>query len=407
MNGDIVTGEVRHHALFNRYFISIWAINLLAFISHTAMNSLCAVYMRHLGISNVFSGYLTLFFAVFAMAARFLCGSLSDRIGRRVLMMLSCLIMGAGVLCFGLVPVLFLMLIFRGLQGFGFSVNDQTISAATADVMPMEKIGLGFGSIWLGQAIATILASTLVSGAIAAGNYRTIFYTMTALMAGGVVLGFFCNYEKKPEYKANRSFSAPDQKGIWRYLEPKALPAAAITVFLGGGMAGVVYFLYYYAIEIGYQTPEIFFYFSAAFMLITNVLTARFSDRLHPLKLMVPCLLCGAVCNLLLSAAIGNPAVLFPVSGVFYGIAIGNGYPKLNQIAVKASPSSRRGAASATFYLAMDVGFGVFAVIWGWALDVVSFRVAFSGAAVCILVSLGLSLFFLGRKEHPLIQSGS
>jgi MFS family permease len=176
-----------------------------------------------------------------------------------------------------------------------------------------------------------------------------------------------------------------------------------MLVFLAGGMVGVSLYLYYYASEIGYETPQVFFYFSAAFMCLSNLYTARYSDRMHALKLMVPCLLVGAICNVLLAYAQGNAGLLFPIAGACYGFSLGIAFPMLNQIAVKASPPSRRGAASATFYLAMDIGVGGFSVIWGWALDVVSFRTAYSGAVICVLISLALSLFFLGRKKHPLI----
>jgi predicted MFS family arabinose efflux permease len=187
-------------------------------------------------------------------------------------------------------------------------------------------------------------------------------------------------------------------------MEPKALPSACMLVFLSGGMVGVSHFLFYYSTEIGYPTPERFFFVSASFMLLSNLFTARYSDRVQPLALMAPSLAGGVLCNVLLAAAIGNPAVLMPLAGVFHGFSLGIGFPMLNQIAVKASPASRRGAASATFYLAMDIGVGGFAVLWGWALDNWSFRTAYGGAAITIAISLALCFFFLGRKKHPLIQ---
>jgi MFS family permease len=345
------------------------------------------------------------FFMAFAIAARFVCGSLSDRIGRRLLLALSCIIMAVGIAGYSLLPVLFLLLIFRGFQGFGFSTNGQTVSAATADVMPKEKMGLGFGIVWIGQAIAAIAAAKLASAAIAAGNYGVTFFTLTALLTVGAILGYFCDYEKMQEYSSCRPEPAPDRKGIWRYLETKALPSAAILVFLAGGMVGVSIYLYYYATEIGYQWPERFFYVSAVFMFSSNLYTARYSDRMHALTLLLPCLAGGIVCNIALAFADGDAAgYLFPIAGAFYGFSLGIGFPMLNQIAVKASPPSRRGAASATFYLAMDVGVGGFSLLWGWALDAVSFRAAYSAAAFFIFVSLSLSIFFLGRKKHLLLR---
>jgi len=403
MSDDIVSGEPKRHALFNRYFIFIWFINLTAYISHSAMNNLSAVFVRDLGGSTVISGYVQFFFMAFAIAARFVCGSLSDRIGRRLLLALSCLIMAVGIMGYAVLPVMFLLLFFRGFQGFGFSTNGQTVSAATADVMPKEKMGLGFGIVWIGQAIAAIAAARLASAAIAAGKYETTFYTLTVLLTAGAILGYFCDYEKKGIFNTFRPGPAQERKGVWRYLETKALPSAVILVFLAGGMVGVSIYLYYYAAEIGYQWPERFFYVSAVFMFFSNLYTARYSDRMHALKLLLPCLAGGILCNIALAFADGGAAdYLFPVAGAFYGFSLGIGFPMLNQIAVKASPPDRRGAASATFYLAMDIGVGGFSLLWGLALEAVSFRVAYGAGAVFIFLSFALSIVFLGRKKRPL-----
>lgn len=384
--------------LFNRFFIFLWLINLAAMLVHSSLNSLIASYLEHLGFASSYNGYIGIVFAVFAIATRFLCGSLSDRVGRRLILGFSALLFAVGTFFYGFPVSMLTLLLFRGFQSFGYATNAQTVSAATADVVPPSRVGLGIGAIWLGSAVSQILSSTLVSRAIARGSYFALFMIMAAVLVVSTVLGLLCNYEKKSWFHRAEPAPEADTKGLRRYLEPRAVPAGIILIFACVSFVGVTHFFYNYSTSIGYAHPELFFYISAVVMFVQNVIVARFADRVHPLVLLTPGLLGGAVCHVLLSLSAGSPAVLIPLASVFYGLAMGTVNPMLNQIAVKASPDSRRGAASATFFFAMDIGFAIGTVFWGWAVERMTFSSLYLIAAVFMVLSLAMGCVFLLRR---------
>ena len=392
----------REPGLFNRFFIFLWLINLASMLAHSSLNSVIAPFIEYLGFSSAYNGYIGIVFAVFAIASRFLCGSLSDRVGRRLLLVLSALLFMIGALFYGILPASILsLLLFRGFQSFGYGTNAQTVSAATADVMPASKVGFGIGAIWLGMSVSQILSSALVSRAIANKTYFTLFMILAGVLVVAAVLGFLCNYEKKSWFRRAEPEQDSGERGLRRYMEPKAIPAGVILIFACVGFVGITHFFYSYVGSIGYAHPELFFYISAVIMFIQNVIVARFADKAHPLTLLTPGLLGGAVCHVLLSLSAGSPNVLIPIASVFYGLAMGTVNPMLNQIAVKASPDSRRGAASATFFFAMDVGFAIGTVFWGWAVAKMPFSTLYLIAAVFMLLSLAMGCVFLLRRKQP------
>ena len=70
--------------------------------------------------------------------------------------------------------------------------------------------------------------------------------------------------------------------------------------------------------------------------------------------------------------------------------AFGMLMPVFNTLAVQRAPAHRRGAASATFYLFIDIGIGLGSAIWGLVIDYLGFDAMFTGAAICLVPGTGL-----------------
>jgi len=92
------------------------------------------------------SGLLTLTFAVFQFICMPIVGGLSDRFGRRPIMLISLAGLAADFFLMALAPTILFLYIGRALSGM-FGATFSTANAYVADVSPPEKRAQNFGLI--------------------------------------------------------------------------------------------------------------------------------------------------------------------------------------------------------------------------------------------------------------------
>jgi DHA1 family tetracycline resistance protein-like MFS transporter len=180
----------------------IFSVVLLDVIGLTMLMPVSAYIVREYSADALSVTLLTVIYAAAQFLAAPLLGRLSDRYGRRPVLLLCVLGSAAGYFMFGLggaLWVLFLSRLIDGITGGNFSVA----SAYIADVTPPAEraknfalIGAAFGTGFvLGPAIGGALSTiSLAAPAYAAG-------TLSLLTA---ILGFFALPESLPAEKRNR-----------------------------------------------------------------------------------------------------------------------------------------------------------------------------------------------------------
>ena len=115
----------------------------------------------------------------------------------------------------------------------------------------------------------------------------------------------------------------------------------------------------------------------------------RLIDQLKPLPLLAAPTACGVACFALLATTTAEP--LFYSAGALFGLSMGLAYPLFNTVAVKCAPTERRGAASALYGLANDVGIGVGSVAWGAVIDSSGYTIAFWGGAAMLVATFAVA----------------
>ena len=89
---------------------------------------------------------------------------------------------------------------------------------------------------------------------------------------------------------------------------------------------------------------------------------------------------------------------LFILAAILFGGGYGTVQPPLNAIVISSCAPSRRGAANATFFAAMDLGIGIGAVAWG----VVSASFGYPsmyGSGLLFFVAAAFGIVVLRRKS--------
>ena len=198
----------------------------------------------------IWGGIMATSFAVMQFLFGPMLGSLSDRFGRRPVLILSLTVMSADYLVMAMAGSLWLLLAGRIVGGITAATH-ATASAYMADISAPEERAANFGLIGAGFGIGFVLGP-LIGGLLAEYGTRAPFWAAAALAGGNAIMGWLVLRETVTDAN-RRAFS-------WR----RANPFAALRSL--GRLPGLtpllaVYFLYYVAFAV---YPAVWAYFGQA-----------------------------------------------------------------------------------------------------------------------------------------------
>ena len=445
---DNSRGGSPREQLWSTTFVLVVASTLCCFMVGQGLNSSTSVYVALYGGTAAYAGVLAAVFSGAAAVVRLLSGPLIDGRGRRIVMLF-----GFAALIVGTVGPLFThdvapFVVFRILQGAGFSAVTTASATAAADALPASRMGEGIGYYGLGQALSMSVGPALALALVSADPPENLFVGATAIAVVGLAMIFLCRYEKHPEmlpeeavYRRrleegeseaartetaevaeaggraeaaeaaeattsaaqSRTEEQPRREGIAsRIFEKHALPGTLPMIVLSPAFGFVIFFVGLYGASLSVGSAGLFYTLSAVSMILVRLKSGAFMDRFAPIKILPLALACGLVAFAMLVACgtvlDGTPVrdAVFNLSGIVYGFCSGIALPLNQSVAVKNTPPERWGAANALFQLANDVGIGGACVIWGIVNDCFGFPVTICCAMCCIVAS-----YFVARAVYP------
>lgn len=443
--------ESPREQLWSTTFVLVVVSTLCCFMVGQGLNSSTSVYVALYGGTAAYAGVLGAVFSGAAAVVRLLSGPLIDGRGRRIVMLV-----GFAVLIVGTVGPLFThdvapFVVFRILQGAGFSAVTTASATAAADALPASRMGEGIGYYGLGQALSMSVGPALALALVSTDPPENLFVGVTAIAVVGLAMIFLCRYEKHPEmlpeeavYRRrleegeseaarmgaaealevtgragaaeaaeasetttstaqSRMEGQPRRESIAsRIFEKHALPGTLPMIVLSPAFGFVIFFVGLYGASLGVGNAGLFYTLSAVSMILVRLKSGAFMDRFAPIKILPFALACGLVAFAMLVACgtvlDGTPVrdAVFNLSGIVYGFCAGIALPLNQSVAVKNTPPERWGAANALFQLANDVGIGGGCVIWGIVNDCFGFPVTICCAMCCIVTS-----YFVARAVYP------
>lgn len=133
------------------------------------------------------SGFLTLTFAVFQFICMPIVGGLSDRFGRRPIMLTSLAGLAVDFFLMALAPTILFLYIGRALSGI-FGATFSTANAYVADVSPPEKRAQNFGLIGASFGVGFLLGP-VIGGILGEYGTRVPFYAAGTISLINVIYG--------------------------------------------------------------------------------------------------------------------------------------------------------------------------------------------------------------------------
>jgi DHA1 family multidrug resistance protein-like MFS transporter len=137
-------------------------------------------YVERLGAGGTELGLLVASYAVMRLICGPIWGNLSDRLGRKPVLMVGVFGYGITMILFGLATKLWMLFLFRTLSGILSSATSPTTMAYIGDSTPEKERGQGMGILGAAVGVGTIFGPGL-GGLLAGENLATPFF-----IAGGM-----------------------------------------------------------------------------------------------------------------------------------------------------------------------------------------------------------------------------
>ncbi len=152
---------------------------------------------QDLSSTSAIAGYLVAFYAALQFLFAPVIGNLSDRFGRRKVLLVSLAAYSINYLIAGLATVLWVLFLGRILTGIT-SATYATANALIADVSPPEERAQNFGLLGMAFGLGFIFGPS-IGGVLGEWDIRAPFFAAAGLAALNTLYGFFVLKETLPE----------------------------------------------------------------------------------------------------------------------------------------------------------------------------------------------------------------
>lgn len=323
-----------------------------------------------MGANELWVGITVGAFSVSTVALRPYAGRLSDRRGRRALLIGGALLCAVTLLAHAVAPDLAVLIGLRLVLGVAEAFFFVAAFAALADIAPPGRAGeaLSFNSLalYLGIALGPLLGEWLLNGS----GFALAWIGGAGLALFAVVLALFIGETAPP-----RAADAPPTP----LFHPAAL-APGLAIFAGtAAMGGFLGFVALHAPAVGLDAAGPVLLLFGLVVVGCRIVFARLPDRVPPFRLAAAALALAAIGMLVVS--------LIPsVAGLLVGAALLAGgmaflTPAIFAATLARVPAAERGSAMATVSVFIDLAFGAGPIVVGAVAGAASISAGFAATA--------------------------
>lgn len=361
--------------------------------------------VSRLGATLSMAGLATGAFIVGALLARIFMGGQIERIGLKRSAYLGLTVFLLGLILNFFISDIWLLSAARCIQGLGFGIVSTTTGAIMAHMVPAVRRGEGTSYYAMFVTLATAIGP-YAGGAFYDGSLF-VDLTISSLL---LLVSLVCvRYISVPEASADRTGVTGDGGNgglLSKFIEPKALPIAAVTLLVSLGFAGILGFVSSYEKELGLTAAgHYFFIVYAVFTLVSRPFTGRLFDRMGANVVMYPAFVIFGIGLLLLSIASTGFELLLVAACM--GLGFGTYMSCAQAIAIIVSPKQRMGVATSTFFVFMDLGVGFGPSLMGLLIPSTGFSGLYCALGVIQFVCAGIYLATTARKLRRASRGGA
>jgi MFS family permease len=377
--------------VWNRDFTLLTLSNFLMCCAYYSLISTLPVYMSDvLSSGKGIVGSVMACYVVAAILIRPFCGFSLDKFGRKTIFLASLLVYALIFNGYIMATTVLTMLVIRFIHGLTWGLTTTSNTTIAGDVIPENKRGQGFGYFGISTTAGMALGPMVGTVIFQQGGYSAMF--VAGCLISLVSLGLAASI-KYPDYfqpKANLEFKWKD------LVETNTIIPSVNLLIIMLTYGGLISFVALYGQDIGIENPSGFFLIYALGIISSRFAVGKSLDRNGPARIIVVCLSLLIIGFPLL--ALWQNQTGFYIAALILGFGNGVVFPTFQTMINNMVPATRRGAASSTLYMAVDLGMGLGMILSGVVSQNFSIATAF---LVCSgIAASGLVLFLVSTLKH-------
>lgn len=394
--------------IWTKTFIAMNTIYFLMFIIFAMLISTLPQYTVSVLQSESHQvGWILGIFSLFVLISRVPCVWLLNRFGSDRVLRVSLLCMLCTVLLYFVTEQIAVLLAVRALHGFLFGIVTTVLAANIAETIPPGLKGKGIGYFGMFQSLAMALGPQLgqrlmqhsvawLFGFIAFLAFSAILiHTGMNRIVGG-------NQQEKKMGDSVVSGSAPEQSMTTitskSWIEKSALPASVTMLCLAIVYGSIASYLPMMADGRGWsEWVGMFFFCYALGLIVVRPLSGKMID----IGMMHGAVWCGLLFIGIGLLFVNDSKYLasFFLSSLLLGGGFGLGQTALQVHAMSSTQPSRLAAATGTFYMSLDIGYGAGSVGLGSMLLLWDLPHVFESLILCPIAAGILWLVYHWRSR--------
>ncbi len=361
---------------------------------------------KRFNVTLVEVGWLFLIFSITSFIGSFMGGALTDRFGRRKMIIFSLVASSLSTAAMGLVDSLQGFYIIGVVSGLFTDVGGPAQQAIMADILPEEKRAQGFGIIRVVFNLAVVFGP-IIGGLVAARSYLALFLMDAVISIISAVIVYFNVPETKP---APKPHEVPETFGQTFIGYGRVLRDGVFVVFIFACMlSGLVYMNMNTTLGVFLRdnygiSPDRYAYIlsvNAAMVVLFQFWITRRIEKLPPMLVMAAGTLLYAV-GFAMYGFVGNYA-LFVLAMVVITIGEMLVAPIGQALVVSFAPEQMRGRYSAVFgILAWGVPFAVGPLLAGNIVEALGPNWLWYACGVVGMLSV--TSYLILHRVHPAME---
>jgi MFS family permease len=383
--------------LWSGPFILFLFISTLSSTATQMVTPLMSTYLKNMHAGQAMIGFVVGLLSFAALFARPFTGAANDLMNRKVIMLVSSLLVGLSVLAYAVSNDVSTVIVVRILHGFAFSFQGTASMAFSASFVPRERFGEGMGYMGLAQIAAVSIGPSV--GVYVSDNFGTTTCFMIAaavsILSAFIILAVPYKFEKRvmPEgYRFRIRMKDLFAKELF-------ILAAFMGIFsIGNGMVNA--FLKPLADERHILDVGLYFTANALTMVAVRPFAGRLLDKRGLTIIMIPAYIIASAAMFFIGGA--SATWMLIAAGILKAVGQGSGAPAIQAEAIKMLGKERSGVASSTCFIGADVGNVIGPWLGGVTNSVTSYATTFNGYAIFLLLSSAAFAFYskvIKRKE--------
>ena len=386
-------GIEKPFSLWSRDFVLVCLANFCFFGSFYFLLPTLPQYISILGGTSGQVGMVMGLFTLASVLVRPCFGSVADRRGRKVLLLIGSGFHAAFPVVYIAIQAITPFYLVRVVHGVALASFLVAIMAYIADLAPPERRGEVIGIFGTSNVLAMAMFPALGAKIIAAGCSFSLLFILSSVTAAMAFIAVLLLADIRAV--ANREGKT---QGFLKAGSRREVLMPSVALFGGAVCYGaVISFLPLFAPERAISDFGIFFTIYALSSVSSRMTTGKLSDRIGRRKVVMPCMLLLALTMGLFSFL--NSLWTLAFIGVLFGFSFGSMMPSLNALVVDLTPPQQRGSALAFFISSVDLGITVGSMALGFVGGSLGYPAMYGLCGLIVLTCLILFSVFLRTTE--------